>query len=79
MSPAHTPVPGERGQVAPILSWREKSGNSAVMGVRLNAVVSIFTCDSLSLLYNVVINVVAVTVHFLVSLLFPVNRSHPNL
>lgn len=45
---------------------------------KLSTVMSIFACDSLSLLYAFVINVVPVTCYFFVSLLFPANCSHPN-
>lgn len=38
----------------------------------MDSVVSIFTCESLSLLCTFIINFVVVTVHFLISLLFPV-------
>lgn len=37
---------------------------------------SIFSWESLSLLYTFVINIVVVTVYFLVSLLFPLNCSY---
>lgn len=38
-----------------------------------------FACESLSLLYTSVINIVAVNICFLISLLFPVNCSYSNL
>lgn len=43
--------------------------------VRLGSAASILACESLSLLGTFVINVVAVTIHFLISLLSAVNCS----
>lgn len=44
----------------------------------LGSKVSIFACESLSLLYNFVINIFAVTINFLISLLFTAICSYLN-
>lgn len=51
---------------------------SAFVHCHSGAVVSIFTCDSFPLLYTFAINIVAVTVGFVISLLSPVNGSYLN-
>lgn len=61
-----TPVPRARG-----------SGQGGVTAGS-SSMVSIFACESLALLYTFVINTVAVTVPFLILLLFPVTCSYLN-
>lgn len=72
-----------------LVSWKSgrgfSGGNVAGRGSHLplfivtQGVQEHFACKSLFLLYTFFINIVAITVHFLISLLFAVNCAYLNL
>lgn len=56
-----------RAWAAPVLSWRDQAGWRRCGEVGSNFTVSIFSCESLSLLYTSAINIITVTAYFLIS------------